>query len=80
MVIWELPPGAVEGDHVHEDDDNYEETSYHFLSGAGAIRIDGGEIPLRPGDAFLIPAGVDHGLRNTGSEDLRLLLIFGKPK
>ncbi len=78
FVVWELAPGAAEGDQTHEADDNYEET-YYFLSGTGAIRIEGREFPVRAGDAFLVPVGVDHGLRNTGGTPLRLALLFGKP-
>ncbi len=78
FVVWELEPGAAEGDHTHEGDDNYEET-YYFLAGEGAIRIEGKEVPVRPGDAFLVPVGVAHGLRNTGKTPLRLVLLFGKP-
>ncbi len=78
FVVWELLPGAAEGDHTHEDDDNYEET-YYFLSGKGVIRIEGEEFPVGPGDAYLVPAGVDHGLRNTGAGPLRLVLLFGRP-
>jgi mannose-6-phosphate isomerase-like protein (cupin superfamily) len=78
FVIWELAPGASEGDHVHDGEDDYEET-YYFLSGEGEMRIAGKSIPIKPGDAFLVQTGVDHGLRNTGGGPLRLVLLFGKP-
>jgi mannose-6-phosphate isomerase-like protein (cupin superfamily) len=42
--------------------------------------IEGEELPIVAGDAFLVPPGVDHGFRNTGSEPLRLVLLFGKPR
>ncbi len=77
FAVWELPPGASEGDHTHSGDDDYEET-YYFLSGEGVISIEGQRLPVRPGDAFLVPAGVAHGLSNTGSGPLRLVLLFGK--
>jgi mannose-6-phosphate isomerase-like protein (cupin superfamily) len=34
----------------------------------------------RTGAAVLVPPGVDHGLFNTGSEPLRLVLLFGEPQ
>ncbi len=77
--IWELDPGASEGSHIHEDDDSYEET-YYFLEGEGIMWIDGEDVPVAAGDAVLVPPGVDHGFRNSGSESLRLVLLFGKPK
>ena len=43
------------------------------------MRIAGKSIPIKPGDAFLVQTGVDHGLRNTGGGPLRLVLLFGKP-
>ena len=77
--VWELAPGASEGNHIHTgDDDGFEET-YYFLHGQGVMWIDGEEVPIAAGDAILVPPGVDHGFRNTGSEPLRLVLLFGKP-
>lgn len=78
--IWELAPGASEGNHIHtREDDGFEET-YYFLQGQGVMWIEGEELPIVAGDAFLVPPGVDHGFRNTGSEPLRLVLLFGKPR
>ena len=81
VQIWELEPGTSEGDHTHPTDDpadNYEEL-YLVLSGTGEITIDGSRRALTAGDAVLVPTGVGHGLYATGTEPLRILLIFGKP-
>jgi mannose-6-phosphate isomerase-like protein (cupin superfamily) len=43
-------------------------------------RIAGEEVAVAPGDAVLVPPGVDHGLYNTGTEPLRLVLLFGEPR
>ena len=77
--VWELDPGVSEGNHIHEDDHNYEET-YYFLSGEGVMWIDGEDVPVSAGDAVLVPPGVDHGFRNTGGDPLRLVLLYGKPR
>jgi mannose-6-phosphate isomerase-like protein (cupin superfamily) len=77
--VWELPPGASEGDHTHGDDNALEEI-YYFLAGHGTMSIEGEEVTVAPGDAVLVPPGVDHGLANTGAEPLRLVLLFGKPQ
>ena len=78
--VWELPPGATEGDHTHAGTnpaDNYEEL-YYVLSGTGTMTINGVERPLEPGDSALVPVDVDHGLQAGPNEPLRILLIFGK--
>ena len=76
--VWELDPGASEGTHVHEEDQALEEI-YYFLSGDGTMWADGEEFPVTTGDAVLVPAGSDHGFRNTGSKPLKLVVIWGKP-
>jgi mannose-6-phosphate isomerase-like protein (cupin superfamily) len=78
--IWELAPGASEGNHIHTGDDDGFEEIYYFLQGQGMMWVDGAELPIVAGDAFLVPPGVDHGFRNTGSDPLRLVLLFGKPR
>ena len=76
--VWELPPGASEGNHIHGADRPLEEI-YSFLQDHGTMWIEGEEIPVAPGDAVLVPPGVDHGLYNRGTEPLRLVLLFGEP-
>ena len=78
VEIWELPPGASEGSHIHDGDDELEEF-YYFIEGQGVMWMDGREQPVRPGDAVMAPPGTDHGFRNTGDETLKLLLIWGAP-
>ncbi len=34
IEVWELPPGASEGSHVHEGNDTLEEF-YYFIAGRG---------------------------------------------
>ena len=76
--IWELEPGVSEGSHVHEGESALEEF-YYFIEGEGLMWADGEDIPVKAGDAVLAPEGSDHGLRNTGSRSLKLLIIWGKP-
>ncbi len=78
VEIWELPPGASEGAHVHDGDDALEEF-YYFIAGRGVVWMDDQETPVRPGDAIMAPPGADHGLRNTGQDTLKLLIIWGRP-
>lgn len=80
VQVWELAPGASEGDHTHPPDDPSDdwEELYYVLSGTGTITIDGVRHEVAPGDSVLVPTGVDHGLYASGTEALKILLIFGK--
>jgi mannose-6-phosphate isomerase-like protein (cupin superfamily) len=76
--VWELAPGVTEGSHTHEGERALEEI-YYVLQGQGIMTVEDETVPIGPGDAVLVPPGVDHGLANTGSEPLRLVLLFGPP-
>ena len=56
VEIWELPPGASEGSHIHDGDDALEEF-YYFIEGQGVMWMNGQEMPVRPGDAVMAPPG-----------------------
>ncbi len=78
IEVWELPPGASEGSHVHEGDDTLEEF-YYFIAGRGVMWMDGEEREVEAGDAVLAPPGVDHGFRCVGDDTLKLVIAWGKP-
>ena len=67
-----LMPGAFVGYHRHEGN----EEIYYVLSGEGEYLHDGERSTMGPGDASLVKSGKCHGIRNTGEQDLRLL-VFG---
>jgi quercetin dioxygenase-like cupin family protein len=46
-----------------------------FMGGIGEGWLDGESYEIRPGRVAEIPAGIAHGYRNTGDEDLVLLTI-----
>jgi quercetin dioxygenase-like cupin family protein len=75
----EIDKGGAAGRHTHPGD----EISY-VTEGEGEIIIDG-EDPrrLKPGDAFIVPAGKVHDARNIGSGPLKLVGVYvvdkGKP-
>lgn len=84
--IWELAPGASEGGHTHggahpsAGDERPLEEIYYFLQGSGTMWINGEDVPVAAGDAVMVPPGVEHGFRNTGTEPLRLVLLWGPPQ
>ena len=79
IEVWELPPGASEGSHIH-DGDNILEEFYYFLSGEGVMWMGSEEVAVGPGDSVMAPPGVDHGFRNTGDDTLKLVIAWGIPK
>jgi len=74
-IYFAVPPGDRLGKHV----DTAEETQF-ILSGEGELLLDTGAQPIKPGDVFVLPEGASHDLRNTGSEDLRVIAFFSKPQ
>jgi quercetin dioxygenase-like cupin family protein len=74
-IYFAIPPGDRLGKHV----DTAEETQY-ILSGSGDLLTDDGSQPVKPGDVFVLTEGTSHDLHNTGSEDLRIVAFFSKPK
>jgi quercetin dioxygenase-like cupin family protein len=75
----ELAPGAAAGRHTHPGD----EISY-VLEGEAEILMEGQPArKVKAGDAFVIPAGVKHDARNTGTVPCRLAGVYvvekGKP-
>ena len=76
--IWELGPGVSEGIHVHENESSLEEI-YYFMEGEGIMWIDEDTVPIVKGDVILAPAGSNHGIQNTGSFPLKLVILWGEP-
>lgn len=65
-----LFPGSSIGEHPHSGD----EELYFFISGTGVMVVDGEERVIGPGSAVLARSGSHHGLRNEGSEGLRIFV------
>lgn len=57
-------PGQVLPRHVHE----HEHEVFDVLAGTGTIWVDGQPIEAGPGTIVFVPAGVEHGFENTGTE------------
>lgn len=73
-----VPPGSSFGEHSHISDAPFEEW-YLCLDGEGIMTLDDKDYPFKPGDTTVCFAGGRHGVRNTGSQDLRLLVIAVGP-
>jgi mannose-6-phosphate isomerase-like protein (cupin superfamily) len=62
-------PGSAIGYHLQEEDE-----IYYVLGGRGVMTIDGTSFEVGPGTAVLTRTGSSHGLKQTGSEDLVILI------
>lgn len=68
-----LHPGAAIGYHLQKEDE-----VYYMLSGTGVMQMNGKEFPVAAGDAILTRPGSSHGLKQTGQDDLVLLITYAK--
>ena len=70
--VYVLRPGQAQAPHAHAASDKV----YAVLSGTGVVRVEGERHDVRAGHAVLCPAASDHGVENTGTVDLRLLVFM----
>lgn len=68
-----LHPGAAIGYHPQKEDE-----VYYILSGTGVMQMNGNEFAVKPGDAILTRPGSSHGLKQTGKDDLTLIIVYEK--
>lgn len=66
-----LKPGSAIGYHEQHEDE-----IYYVLSGRGVMTIDGKSVEVTPGSAILTRPGSSHGLKQTGTEDLVILINY----
>jgi len=74
VIYFAVPPGKRLGRHT----DTAEETQF-FLGGSGELLLDDGARPVGAGDVIVLTEGTVHDLRNTGTEDLRVIGFFAAP-
>lgn len=79
LDVYCLKPGQAQAAHAHADADKV----YVGLEGEARVEVDAEEQPLLPGTAVHCPAGSQHGVRNPGPADARVLVFMtpnpGKP-
>ncbi|MBX3572041.1 MAG: cupin domain-containing protein [Mesorhizobium sp.] len=77
--LAEIQPGVSAGRHTHPGI----ETGY-VLEGETVLSIDGqGDVTMKAGDSYVIPAGVPHDAKAVGEKPVKVLGIYvverGKP-
>ncbi len=75
MTWVEVPPGANQSLHSHEDS----EQAYVIVRGSGEMEAAGDRERVSEGDLVFIPPATDHGIRNDGSEDLVYVAATSPP-
>ena len=73
--LYCLKPGQDQRIHTHDESDKI----YVVMRGAGLFHIGGEEQTLETGQAVIARPGEAHGVRNSGQQDL-VLLVFMTPK
>ena len=68
-------PGQAHHAHTHADQDKL----YFVIEGRGEVVLDDEITPVEAGDLVLAPAGVLHGMANTGDVPLVVLTLFAPP-
>ncbi len=71
-VMRVLPGQTVQPAHSHPDG----EELIYIISGEGKVNVDGEIAPVRPGTAVLFDRGAIHMVRNSGSEEMKVICFF----
>ncbi len=66
-------PGSAIGYHLQKEDE-----VYYIISGTGEMKMNGITFPVKEGDAILTRPGSSHGLKQTGNENLTVIINYLK--
>lgn len=66
-----LHPGSAIGYHLQKEDE-----VYYIISGSGEMQMNGKSFPVKTGDAILTRPGSSHGLKQTGKDDLVIIIAY----
>lgn len=70
-----VPPGIATRLHRHHQS----EEIYHITAGCGVMTLGEQHFVISVGDTICIAPGNAHNIRNTGSDDLRILCACAPP-
>ncbi|TCO69106.1 mannose-6-phosphate isomerase-like protein (cupin superfamily) [Rhodovulum euryhalinum] len=76
LVLMAIPAGGEIGGEVHEGHDQL----LYFVAGSGVARIGETECEVGEGDVSIVPSGIFHNIRNTGSGILKLFTTYSPPE
>ena len=73
LVLMSLNVGEEIGSEVHPDNDQF----FRFEQGQGKVIINETEYAVTDGDAIIVPAGAQHNVINTSSDQpLKLYTVY----
>ncbi|OGM10410.1 cupin [Candidatus Woesebacteria bacterium RBG_13_36_22] len=72
LVLMSLKPGEEIGMEVHETVDQF----FRIEEGEAKFIADGVETKVYEDEAYIVPAGTQHNVINSGSKDLKLYTIY----
>lgn len=76
LVVMSLKPNEEIGTEIHEIVDQF----LRIEAGSGKVMMNGEEQAIKDGDAFIIPAGTQHNVINTSTnQPLKLYTIYSPP-
>lgn len=75
LVAMSLKPGEEIGKEVHPTVDQF----FRIEEGIATVVINGEERIVVDDDVFIVPAGAEHNVINTGTEVLKLYTIYSPP-
>jgi mannose-6-phosphate isomerase-like protein (cupin superfamily) len=74
LVMFYVPP------HVAlEPGSHYTEECYVILRGEGTMTLAGQKVPVKAGMFIHLPSWCEHGIENTGNENLEVLICTSPP-
>jgi mannose-6-phosphate isomerase-like protein (cupin superfamily) len=77
LVLMTLQSGEDIGLETHDEHDQF----IRIEAGNGVARLNGKESPLEDASIVVIPAGVEHNIVNTSTDEpLRLYTLYGPPE
>ncbi len=76
LVLMAIPEGGEIGGEVHKGHDQL----LYFVAGSGVAKIGETECKVAGGDVSIVPSGVFHNFRNTGSGMLKLFTTYSPPE
>ncbi len=75
LVLMSIPVGGDIGVEVHNHVDQF----FRVEQGKGIVIMDKEEFHFEEDFAFIVPAGVEHNVINTGDQDLKLYTLYSPP-
>lgn len=75
LVAMSLKAGEEIGRETHKVDQ-----FFRIEQGSALLTMGGKEYKVEKDSAFIVPAGVEHNVKNTGDEELKLYTIYSPPQ